>query len=102
MSAVIAGSRWRRDLLHALGFAEAKSVLQSGNLVFRSSRHTPTALERLLEMESTNRLGMRVSKLIVQDLSATRSPALSHATGLIPGAASLPGDPGTSGTRPSR
>jgi uncharacterized protein (DUF1697 family) len=38
-----------RDLLAALGFEDARSLLQSGNLVFRSGTRPGTALERLLE-----------------------------------------------------
>lgn len=40
-----------------LGLADAKTVLQSGNLVFRSPRH-PAALETLFECESERRLGL--------------------------------------------
>jgi uncharacterized protein (DUF1697 family) len=45
-----------RDLLQDLGFRGVKSLLQSGNLIFHSDRRTGTALERLLEVESENRL----------------------------------------------
>jgi uncharacterized protein (DUF1697 family) len=45
-----------RDLLGALGFAGAKSLLQSGNLVFESDRQTGAELERLLEVETAERL----------------------------------------------
>ncbi len=45
-----------RTLLESLGFARAKSLLQSGNLVFRSGRRTGAALERLLEIETAKRL----------------------------------------------
>jgi uncharacterized protein (DUF1697 family) len=47
-----------RDLLGALGFAGAKSLLQSGNLVFESDRRTGAELERLLEVETAKRLGV--------------------------------------------
>jgi uncharacterized protein (DUF1697 family) len=46
-----------RDLLAGLGFADPRSLLQSGNLVFRSSRSGPP-LERLLEEEAETRLGV--------------------------------------------
>ncbi len=47
-----------RDLLNRLGFTEARSLLASGNLVFRS-RDQPTAqLERLLESEAARGLGL--------------------------------------------
>jgi uncharacterized protein (DUF1697 family) len=45
-----------RDLFGALGFAGAKSLLQSGNLVFESDGPTGAALERLLEVETAKRL----------------------------------------------
>src|SRR5256712_13763154 len=48
-----------RDLLTQLGFADARSLLQSGNLVFRSDALTGSGLERLLETETENRLGLR-------------------------------------------
>lgn len=48
-----------RDLLTKQGFADARSLLQSGNLVFRSDRGTSAAqLERLLETEAAKRLGL--------------------------------------------
>jgi uncharacterized protein (DUF1697 family) len=46
-----------RDLLAGLGFADGRSLLQSGNLVFRSSR-SGAPLERLLEAEAETRLGL--------------------------------------------
>lgn len=48
-----------RDLLTQLGFADPRSLLQSGNLVFRSSRRTSAQLERLLEAEGEKRLGLQ-------------------------------------------
>jgi uncharacterized protein (DUF1697 family) len=48
-----------RELLTALGFADARSVLQSGNLIGRCAARTPARLERLLEMEAQKRLGLR-------------------------------------------
>lgn len=45
-----------RDLLETLGFAGARSLLQSGNLVFDSDRLTGAALESLLEEETEKRL----------------------------------------------
>jgi uncharacterized protein (DUF1697 family) len=47
-----------RDLLSRLGFANPRSLLQSGNLVFDCSSRSAQALERLLEAESVNRLGL--------------------------------------------
>jgi uncharacterized protein (DUF1697 family) len=47
-----------RDLLVQLGFADARSLLQSGNLVFRSDRRPGAHLERLLETETGKRLAV--------------------------------------------
>jgi uncharacterized protein (DUF1697 family) len=47
-----------RDLLVRLGFAEARTLLQSGNLVFRTTGKTGAHLERLLEAEAATRLGL--------------------------------------------
>lgn len=48
-----------RGLLADLGFANPRSMLQSGNLVFRNARRTPAQLERLLETEAAARLGLQ-------------------------------------------
>jgi uncharacterized protein (DUF1697 family) len=48
-----------RDLLAELGFAQVRSVLNSGNLAFSGGRRTAAALERLLETEAEKRLGLR-------------------------------------------
>lgn len=53
-----------RDLLAGLGFVDARSVLQSGNLVFRCSARTDAGLERLLERETDKRLGLHADFLI--------------------------------------
>src|SRR5947207_6512046 len=53
-----------RDLLGALGFAGARSLLQSGNLVFESDRRTGAELERLLEVETARRLEVTVDYLV--------------------------------------
>jgi uncharacterized protein (DUF1697 family) len=48
-----------RDLVTQLGFADAQSLLQSGNLAFRSNRRTSAAqLERQLETEAAKRLSL--------------------------------------------
>ncbi|HEY2432866.1 MAG TPA: DUF1697 domain-containing protein [Vicinamibacterales bacterium] len=47
-----------REMLTAMGFADAKTLLQSGNAVFRAAA-TPTAsLEARLEAEAKKRLGV--------------------------------------------
>jgi len=48
-----------RDLLTQLGCVDARSLLQSGNLVFRSNARTSAALERLLEVEAEKRLALQ-------------------------------------------
>ncbi len=47
-----------RQLLTHLGFADARSLIQSGNLVFRSKARSGAQLERLLEVEAKKRLGL--------------------------------------------
>jgi uncharacterized protein (DUF1697 family) len=48
-----------RELLDRLGFEEARSLLQSGNLVFRAARPAGASLERLLETEAEKALQLR-------------------------------------------
>ena len=48
-----------RDLLTRLGFADIRSLLQSGNLVFGATGRTAGQLERLLEAEAAKRLGLQ-------------------------------------------
>jgi uncharacterized protein (DUF1697 family) len=48
-----------RDLLTQLGFVDARSLLQSGNLVFRSRARTGAQLERLLEASAAKRLALQ-------------------------------------------
>jgi uncharacterized protein (DUF1697 family) len=48
-----------RELLNALGFADPRSLLQSGNLVFRSDARKSADLERLLDAETEKRLGLK-------------------------------------------
>ena len=47
-----------RDLLARLGFVDARSLLQTGNLVFRGEGRTGGRLERMLETEAAQRLGL--------------------------------------------
>jgi uncharacterized protein (DUF1697 family) len=47
-----------RDLLTKLGFTEARSSLQSGNLIFQATGRSTAQLERLLEKETKKRLGL--------------------------------------------
>ncbi len=50
-----------RDLLTALGCQEARTLLQSGNAVFRRDEAAPEALETRLEAEALRRLNLRTS-----------------------------------------
>jgi len=53
-----------RDILTQLGFYDVRSLLQSGNLVFRGDARPDADLERLLEAEAEKRLGLRADFLI--------------------------------------
>jgi uncharacterized protein (DUF1697 family) len=61
-----------RDLLTELGFPGARSLLQSGNLVFRSDTRTDADLEHLLETEAEKRLDLHTDFLLrtVRELKA--------------------------------
>lgn len=48
-----------REMLAGMGFADAQSLLQSGNLAFRSEKRPGADLEQLLETEAERRLGLR-------------------------------------------
>ena len=48
-----------RGLLSALGFHEVRSLLQSGNLLFRSRPRSSARLERLLEVEAEKRFALQ-------------------------------------------
>src|SRR5262245_52056643 len=67
-----------RDMFAALGLNDARSLLQSGNLIFRSNRRTGASLERFLEVETQKRLGASVDYLVrtADELGAiiTRNP----------------------------
>ena len=49
-----------RELAAALGFAEARTLLQSGNLVFRAKAQAPAGIERQLERAAPASLGLAV------------------------------------------
>jgi uncharacterized protein (DUF1697 family) len=61
-----------RDVIAALGFKEARSLLQSGNLMFDAGRQAGPALERLLEREAAKRLELRTDFFVrsVKELDA--------------------------------
>lgn len=51
-------------LFAAVGLAGARSLLQSGNVVFDAGAHTAAALERLLETETEKRLHVRTDYFV--------------------------------------
>lgn len=53
-----------RELVESLGMSDVQSLLQSGNLVFRSERHRGAELEGLLERETQNSLGVAVDYVV--------------------------------------
>ena len=53
-----------KDLLGTLGLYEARSLLQSGNLVFQSGRRTGAVLEKLLEAETQKRVGVAADYVV--------------------------------------
>ncbi len=54
-----------RTFVETLGFQDVRTVLQSGNLVFRSEgKRDDAALETLLEDEALKRLGLRTTFLV--------------------------------------
>jgi len=54
-------------LLKRLDFDDARTLLQSGNLVFRTVGKTATQLERLLESEVLERLGLETKLFVRSD-----------------------------------
>ena len=53
-----------RNFLTDLGFDDARSLLQSGNLVFNSKVRTGAELERFLESEAHDRLSLEVDFIV--------------------------------------
>ena len=53
-----------RALLADLGLEDGKSLLQSGNLLFRASDREPAELEALLENATTERLGLQTDYFV--------------------------------------
>lgn len=53
-----------RDYAAALGLADPRTLLQSGNLIFRTTGKKPAELERLLEREAEKRLGVTTDFLV--------------------------------------
>ncbi len=53
-----------RRLLEGLGLSDVRTLLQSGNAVFRSGAQTGERLERLLETETKRRLGLETTYIV--------------------------------------
>ena len=53
-----------RGLLEELGFSDARTLLQTGNLVFAGGARSGEALERLLETEAAKRLDLQTTFLV--------------------------------------
>lgn len=47
-----------RAFFAKVGFADAQTLLQTGNVIFHGSKKAPTSLERVLETEAVKRLGV--------------------------------------------
>lgn len=72
-----------RALLESLGLAGARTLLQSGNALFRSGEASTARLERLLEEEAKKVLGLEtdflVRTLAEWDEAIARNPFLEEA-----------------------
>lgn len=53
-----------RAMFAELGFLDAKTLLQSGNVVFRAESHSATELEEMLEVATEKRFGFRPAYLV--------------------------------------
>lgn len=53
-----------RDLVAGLGFTEVRTVLQSGNIVFRGAAAKSADVESALEREAGERLGLRTDVMV--------------------------------------
>ncbi len=53
-----------KAFIEALGFTEVKTLLQSGNVVFRAGSEAEADLEALLEAEGEKRLGLKTAWLV--------------------------------------
>jgi uncharacterized protein (DUF1697 family) len=73
-----------RDMLSDLGFVEPRSLLQSGNLVFRGDARKTSDIERLLEVGAGERLGLHTDFLVRTaaewDSVVARNPLRAEAT----------------------
>ena len=53
-----------RNLFSRLGFDEPRTLLQSGNVVFRAKATSPASLEKLLEAETERKLGLEINYIV--------------------------------------
>ena len=53
-----------REMVAGLGFADVRSILQSGNLIFRSDVRTSDSLEAMLEAEAKRRLKLEADFIV--------------------------------------
>ena len=53
-----------RAMVEKMGFDDPRTLLQSGNLVFRSPARSPAQLERALEAETKQRLGVTTAYFV--------------------------------------
>lgn len=53
-----------REMFAAVGLPNAKSLLQSGNIVFQPGRLSPSAIEKSLEAQSAKRLNLPVDYFV--------------------------------------
>jgi uncharacterized protein (DUF1697 family) len=65
-----------KALVIGLGFADARTLLNSGNLVFSGGRKTTAALEQMLERATAKHLGVETDFLV---RTATEWQAMVHA-----------------------
>jgi uncharacterized protein (DUF1697 family) len=72
-----------RRMLAEMGFANPVSLLQSGNLLFHSPQRSAAKLEKLLEAQTSERLGMDVGFLLRSlpqwEQIVEANPFVSHA-----------------------
>ena len=67
-----------RDLITDLGFSDARTLLQSGNLVFRGDGRAGAALEQLLETEAGNVLVFRRTSSFAPRMNGRTSSRAIH------------------------
>jgi uncharacterized protein (DUF1697 family) len=53
-----------REIAHDVGLTNARTLLNSGNIVFDAGRRSPAAAARLLEDETARRLGVRTDFIV--------------------------------------